>query len=60
MKGEWSCVRMEDGEECAFNPGMMMTMLTLCADSWDFHIQVRTSNVKWGHSFETVIVAGLG
>ena len=50
---------MEDGEECVLIE-IPMIMLTLCADSWDFRHQVRTSNVKWGNSFEIVIVAGLG
>ena len=59
LKGEWRCVKMEDGEECVFTE-IPLIMLTLCADSWDFHHQVRASSVKWDNSFETVIVAGLG
>ena len=56
MKGEWSCVSMENGEECALTDIILMIMLKLCADSWDFHYYVRATNLNWDHSFETVII----
>ena len=43
MKGEWKCAFMEDGEPCAIIPGALK-MLKLCADSWDFHSLVQTTN----------------
>ena len=48
---------MEDGEECVLTD-ILLLMLKLCADSWDFHDQVRTTIHARGSSFETLIVAG--
>ena len=52
---------MEDGEECAFGSGLLgiLVLLKLCADSWDFHYQVRTTHANWDNSFKTGIVVGM-
>ena len=54
---------MEDGEECAFIPGILV-LLKQCADGWDFHHQVRTRHVKNVKLFKKVKLgkkdAGLG
>ena len=56
MKGEWRCVSMEDGEECVLADGLI-NMLKLCAESWDFHHQVRTTNVR--NLLKTVMEKGV-
>ena len=50
---------MEDGEECVLTD-IILLMLKWCADSWDFHCQVRTAHVNWGIAFKAEIVAELG
>ena len=38
---------MEDGEECVLTD-ILLIMLKLCADSWDFPYQVRTTKCELG------------